>query len=447
MKKICIYHTNDLHSRFDKLAGIASYLKANRTKDDMYFDAGDLLDFSDPVVYGTAGKSGLKLIKDLQCDALCLGNNECFIGKDRLEVLLKDKEIPILSANLKLMDSNNILHLMTHIFIEKKGYKFLVIGVNPFFNRKIEESYNNFLNLFGLNSCNPVVEVKKIIKEHNIYDFVVLLSHSGIDVDRYLAENISELDIIVGGHSHTEINENILINNCIITQAGSCGDVLGKLDLYIEDGKILNFTNIIIKNNFKQDIKFLEILNEQIRIADKNLNKLIVETSDFEFGQDLINCSLMRFLCDSVKVEYGCELCIINNGIFTNNLDQKITKRKLLEACPSPLNPTRIVMSGLKIKEAYFKSKNKEISLSKISGPGFRGNVLGTLSYSSNIELLDDTIYINGAILLDKKNYDVLTSDFLQRGFGYDSFLTSEKNATFYPLFFYEIIEKYIQKL
>jgi 2',3'-cyclic-nucleotide 2'-phosphodiesterase (5'-nucleotidase family) len=446
MKKICIYHTNDIHSRFEKLAGIASYLKTNRINDDMYFDAGDLLDFSAPVVYGTAGKSGLKLIKYLQCDALCLGNNECFIGKERLEVLLKDKEVPILSANLKLMDSNKILHLMSHIFIEKKGYKFLVIGVNPFFNKKIEESYNNFLNLYDLNSCNPVVEIKKIIKENNMYDFVVLLSHSGIDVDKYLANNISELDIIIGGHSHTIINENTLINNCIITQAGSHGDVLGKLDLYIKDGKIVNYTNIIIENDFKQDPKFLEILNDQIRTADKNLNKLLGKKSDFDFDHDLINCSLMRFLCDSVKVEYGCELCIINNGIFSNNLDQKLTKRKLLEACPSPLNPTRIVMSGIKIKEAYSKSKNKEISLSKISGPGFRGSILGTLSYSSNVDVLEDTIYINGEILLDKKNYDVLTSDFLQRGFGYESFLTSDKDSTFYPLFFYEVIEKYIQK-
>ena len=446
MKKISIYHTNDIHSNFDKLAGISSFLHNNRTTNDLYFDAGDLLDFSSTTVYGTCGKSGLKLMEYLHCDALCLGNNESFTGKEKLEFLLSDKEIPILSANLRLSDSNDIKGLLSHIFIERLGYKFLVIGVNPFFNKNFEETYNNFYNLCGLNSCNPIIEITKLIEKSSNYDFVVLLSHSGINVDQHFAKSISELDIIIGGHSHSTINDNYKINDCIITQSGSYGNLIGKLDLYIEDNKIVNFNNINIENNFIQDEKFLELLRNQETIANNNLNKTIKNINYFEFSFDGVNCSLMRFLCDSVKEEYISDLCIINNGIFNNNLNGNITKKKLLESCPSPLNPTRVYLSGAKINEEFIKSKNSEYSLKEIRGPGFRGKILGTLSFSSNVKIIDDIIYIDGEIIDNNKVYNVLTSDFLQRGYGYESFLKTDDESTFYPLYFYEIVEKYISK-
>ena len=69
-------------------------------------------------------------------------------------------------------------------------------------------------------------------------DVLIALTHLGFDADQVLAEAVPEIDVIVGGHSHTRIEEPVVVGNTLIVQAGEHAKELGLLQLTLEDGMI-----------------------------------------------------------------------------------------------------------------------------------------------------------------------------------------------------------------
>lgn len=83
------------------------------------------------------------------------------------------------------------------IVLEKGEVRFLIIGSSPY------GQYNEFYNLCGLYSIDPINEIKlEIEKNKNKYDICILLSHCGMREDTEIANSIEDIDIIINGHSH-----------------------------------------------------------------------------------------------------------------------------------------------------------------------------------------------------------------------------------------------------
>jgi 2',3'-cyclic-nucleotide 2'-phosphodiesterase (5'-nucleotidase family) len=74
--------------------------------------------------------------------------------------------------------------------------------------------------------------------------FIVVLSHNGLDDDKMIAEEVPDINVIVGGHSHSTVKDPVKVKDTLIVQAGCKGKYLGKLDLTLdsETGKILKAT-------------------------------------------------------------------------------------------------------------------------------------------------------------------------------------------------------------
>ena len=94
-----------------------------------------------------------------------------------------------------------------------------------------------FKEVTYLDPINKAKEMVHILKNKYQCDLIICLSHLGVDAakaeinDIQLAEQVGEIDIIVGGHSHTYLEEPKIINNVQILQVSKLGTYIGKMKI------------------------------------------------------------------------------------------------------------------------------------------------------------------------------------------------------------------------
>ncbi len=445
MKNITIYHTNDVHSQFNRLASIQTYLLEHKKTNDLLLDAGDFHDFKDIMITGTKGKAGKAILKHMGYDAICVGNNEGYSGIECLNEMSLD-DVPLLSVNLTFLNGEELPFLKKSCIITKDTIRFLIIGITPYYNLENNDGYNAFFKLENLKSNNPIQCVNNEKSKYiNQYDFVILLSHLGITYDQKIASEIDGIDIIIGGHSHSLMEEPLVVNNCIIHQAGAYAQHLGVLNISIDENKITHFEGKCIEIHEEENPDLLKLREEKINEARVNMSQTIRVSHELDFGPIRENRTI-NFICDALFNEVKCDFAMMNHGIISYPLAQAISELSLLESCPSPLNPTLIEVYGHQIIQAFQDSFNEELCLSEGRGPGFRGLFVGALSVSYNVRVHQSpfSITINDKLIDENKRYCVMTSDYLQRGSGYKSLKVDNEDSIFFNGYIRDVIKRNI---
>lgn len=441
---IRILHTNDIHSRFENFASIVSKIKELRNDNTLVLDAGDFNDFMRLELQGTSGIAGCSLLRTAGYDAIAVGNNEGFAGLEALETMSSSGIIPFLSCNLYRSDMSLIKGLKRSIIINRGGLKFLIVGTTP--------QLNEFFTLNNMYASNAIDEIKREL-ELNMgkYDICILLSHSGMMLDQEFAEVFKEIDIIIGGHSHILMDKAQEVSGTIIHQSGNYGEHLGVLDVEIEDAKIIGFNGENIKvEGLTKAKEIITELSVQKEIAISVLSQPLYEI-DRDLWHDVVEENPMtNLLADALADVIHCDLSLINSGILNGGIRRgHISNKKLLEISPSPLNPTYIEIKGKHIKEALRLSLQSEICMQDGKGPGHRGKYLGRLHISKAViehngkDIL--AVRLKNGILEDEKIYKVATSDYLQRGTGYQS-LADNSNIKYNPEYTRDVLREYLNK-
>jgi 2',3'-cyclic-nucleotide 2'-phosphodiesterase (5'-nucleotidase family) len=163
-----------------------------------------------------------------------------------------------------------------------------------------------------------------------------------------------------------------------------------------------------------------------------------------------------NILADGLRDFLKCDLGIINSGVLNHGINKGIiTKLILHEICPSPLNPTIVDIKGSDLLLTLEKSLLQEIQLSDGAGAGFRGKYLGNIQVSDNVKVFYkpnnkalnkiESVKINNELLDKNKWYKAGTSDYLQRGTGYEEFGNC-KNEVYKKEWLRDILEKYLKK-
>lgn len=447
--RIRILHTNDIHSRFEKFAKVVTKIKELRDENTLVLDAGDFNDFMRLELQGTDGKAGAELLSMAKYDAIAIGNNEGFEGIEIAENMVKESSTQFLTCNLyKFNGSNNkelnpLKGFNRSIVIERGGIRFLIIGSSPY------GSYNEFYNMLNLHTTDGLQEIRKEIEANKgTYDLCILLSHCGMREDTEIACSIDGIDIIINGHSHILMEEPVKINNTIVHMSGSYGEHLGVLDIEF-DNYIQGFhgENIDIKDT-AEDAGIMNCIAENKERAIRKLSTPMYEL-DRDLWHDVVEENpITNLLADALKDLLKCEIGLINSGVLNGGIRKgSVSKKKLLEICPSPLNPTIIEIKGKYIKEALTQSLEVERCMGDGKGAGFRGKFIGRLHISGAIVQYNDRniekLYIGNREVEDEVYYKVATSDYLQRGTGYEC-LSNNKLMKYNPEYLRDTLKNYL---
>ncbi len=247
-KKLTILHFNDLHGDFLPAKGedgkergglprFSGYVKKVRKEEETVIlaNAGDM--FRGSIIDSEyMGLSTIELMNLLAPDVTTIGNHEVDYGLAHLLFLERCARFPIINANL-FVTLNNTRLFKPCLNVEINGIKILFIGI-------LTEEV--LAKMKGEKIVGTYVDVKQAAKEIGIItdnyrtketDMVVLLTHIGIEADRELAKELDPewgVNLIIGGHSHTLMEEPEVVNNVTIVQAGTGTGHMGRFDLTVD---------------------------------------------------------------------------------------------------------------------------------------------------------------------------------------------------------------------
>ena len=257
LKKITILHTNDVHSHIDPFPKndplnpsgggvIARANLINLVKKDnphtLVLDAGDVFQGT-PYFNFFGGELELKLMSKMGYNASTLGNHEFDNGMEKLSKVLKHANFSFLNSNYTLKNTPLENKIKSHEIFNINGIKIGVFGLGIELEGLVEKKLYK-----GVKYLNPI-EISKDISDdlkynHNC-DLIICLSHLGfsyskdknIMCDLILAKQTKNIDLIIGGHTHTFLDEPVKVKNLenkdvIINQVGCFGINLGKIDFY-----------------------------------------------------------------------------------------------------------------------------------------------------------------------------------------------------------------------
>jgi 2',3'-cyclic-nucleotide 2'-phosphodiesterase (5'-nucleotidase family) len=157
------------------------------------------------------------------------------LPKDKIRQLSQDSKVPWLLLNLEESDGSQIGGTKETLLLEVgKQLKIGLFGATDQFEDTYERKHD-------FRNRDTVIAIKQaVVKLRNEgANLIIFLSHMGYDVDLELAEQLSGLvDVIVGAHTHTVIDQPEVVSNVIIVQAGSYGQYLGELKITVDTDKM-----------------------------------------------------------------------------------------------------------------------------------------------------------------------------------------------------------------
>lgn len=253
-KQLVILQTSDTHSRIepiskdaaDKYAGMggtvrrATFLKEARKQnpDLLLFDCGDISQGT-PYYNLFQGEVEIKMMNQMKYDAMTIGNHEFDFGLENMARLFRMARFPVVCANYDVTGTVLEGLVKPYTILHRNGLKIGVFGLAP----KME-------GLVQADKCEGIVYLDPIevaqqtadrLKNEEGCDVVICLSHLGYqlknaacDVD--LVQQTDNIDAILGGHSHTFMNEPaIYLNqhgrNVPVLHSGKSGIYVGMLKL------------------------------------------------------------------------------------------------------------------------------------------------------------------------------------------------------------------------
>ena len=255
-KKLVIVHTNDTHSRIEPLPASDKYPNwggvVNRKavidsiraveKNVLLIDAGDFVQGT-PYFNVFKGKVETETMNLMKYDIGTLGNHEFDYGLDTLKRIIESLNHPIVCCNYDFSNTPLKGLVKPYKIIKKDGLKIGVLGVGVDPKGLIQQTnYSGMLFKPVISSANMYA---KILRQKEKCDLVICISHIGFTSsegapnDIMLAEQSKDIDLIIGGHSHTymeqpEIRKNMDGKDVMIFQLGRNGAYIGKIDIELE---------------------------------------------------------------------------------------------------------------------------------------------------------------------------------------------------------------------
>jgi len=438
MKTLTIYHTNDIHSNYAFLKKVHAYLKANRKPEELYLDSGDFTDLKDEIVQADMGYSAFGLMELCGLDLITVGNNEADLGHDGLARCATRGRI--VSANITDNAGNALPDLPACRIFERLGKRFLVLGLSPFYTPAMTENgFNNFTSMNNLLTQEPIAAARKALDSVNEpRDFCILLSHSGNPVDAEIRKALPEADLILGGHFHQTISLGDY------NETGK-GEHLGKIVLGISDDRIEILENVNLDLPEVPDGEFDEKLAEMYAYADSALSRELPVSEELPFDP-FRESPLTNFICDCLMGVFDADLALMHAGISECALTRPVSKKSLLHTFPSKLNPTLFPVTGQALLDAALLSLDAEHIRGDGRGMGFRGRVLGTLGFSSNVRVTREPfgMSIDGVPVDPEKTYRLVADDYLQRGTGYPSLAVPDELCSYHRWFIRDMVENFL---
>jgi 2',3'-cyclic-nucleotide 2'-phosphodiesterase (5'-nucleotidase family) len=451
LETITILHTNDFHGAlapevvkigsvsFESggLANLVGHIDQFR-KDAggkvLLLDAGDIWQGTF-ASNQTKGATVIDAYNIAGYDAAALGNHDLDFGQDVLRQRVAQARFPFLAANTVEESSGKIpAYLKPYIIKQVGALKVGVIGIaNPGTAAIVKAE-----SVKGLKFLDGVETVSALLPDlRPQVDILVVLSHMGFQADQELAARVKGVDVIVGGHTHTEQRYTMRVNDTLVVQAGTGGKVLGRLELTFDRAskKIVKYTTAnelvnVVSTTYPPNAQVAALVNARLdeakAIMDKPLGETKVDLDPCTEGE----CPLGNLVADAMLAapagDRPADASMHNNsGLRARIPAGPITYGQLYQVLPFDNTIATMELTGEQIWAILERTVSGRRGNLVVAGMTYRFDY----SKPAGNRLLEVTI--GGKPLDVKRTYRINTIDYLATGGDGQTTFTQGKIITY----------------
>jgi 5'-nucleotidase/UDP-sugar diphosphatase len=468
---LVILHLNDTHGHvwgtddgggFARIATIVNQVKEEVEKEDgyvLFVHAGDV-NTGVPESDQVNALPDFMILSYMGLDAMTLGNHEFDKPFEILELQSKIAQFPFVAANY--VDNLHGGPIFEPYIIKKVGdLKVGIIGLATEQTLVLEPIYlgdNTIVNAKEtLENYLPIVQEKA--------DVVVVLSHLGYYDDKNpepnlpvkftstneLAKSFRGIDVIIDGHTHSVLDSPVLINDVIIAQAGEHGKFLGRIDLWVDSGRVVDWRGelIPITADIPED-PFIKMFSDMFyQLGSAALDQVVGVTNVLLDGERAHVRShatnLSNLIADSMIWKTGADVALVNGGGIRSSIDVgEITYRDVLTVLPFGNTVYVMELTGKDLMAVL------EYAATIPDGQGAKLHVGGMTAEIKDGKPIN--VKINGEPLDLNKTYKVVSNNYVAAGGdgytmlvgkpGYDTGFTDADVLAEYIMYL-EVIEDY----
>lgn len=491
-----ILHTNDTHAHLDTVAKRIAAIKQSKNESTLLLDAGDV--FSGTLYFNQyEGMADLWFMNLAGYDAMTLGNHEFDKGPGALAKFMKDAHFPIVSSNIDFAKDADLGPL----YKDEVGKPASAAAIYPAI---VKDVNGQPVGIFGLTTTDTVA-LSSPGKDIAFKDYaasaqatvaklqgeginkIVVLSHLGYSEDQKLAKAVAGIDVIVGGHSHTQLDAPVVVDRgngepTIIVQTGEYGNNLGQLDVTFNDvgvatawdGKLLSVSKYQDDAEAAAKLAEFAVPLEELKktvIGKTDValegNRAVIRKQETNLG-DLVADGMLAKVKSLVKLDDAkAYVAIQNAGGIRASLDKgDITLGGLLTVMPFGNNLTALKMTGQEIIDALENGVSGvdtgEGRFPQVSGlrfyydskkqPEIVDSVTGEVKQAGQRIVKVQIKNANGTYSnIDKKAYYIVATNSFMAGGGdfYRSMAAAKADGRFYELNLvdYEVFREHLQQV
>lgn len=381
-KRLTILHSNDMHGDFlseldsgsgDTIGGLSllsGYINQVRAeeKNVLYTISGDMVQGS-IIDSEYKGISTIEIMNYLSPDCGSLGNHELDYGLPQLLFLDKMANFPIINANMYIKKYNK--RLMAPYLIKKiDGFDILLIGIvteTIMDALRLDNQIGTFISLED--ASTEVGRICDAYKNDDI-DLTILLTHIGLESDKALAALLKPewgVDMILGGHSHSYMQQPEIVNDILIAQAAVGTNQIGRFDLLVDDD-----TNAIVdwkwrlvpihSEDIRPDLELQKFIESYKTVVDAKYNTLLCRMSKMlTHPSREVETDLGNLISDIFAENGNLDVAFIGSGsIRTKELGPVVTLRDLKQLFPYDDSFSRYTVSGDQLNGIFSHIMRKE---------------------------------------------------------------------------------------
>ncbi|GAX02212.1 bifunctional metallophosphatase/5'-nucleotidase [Secundilactobacillus silagei] len=418
-EKITILHTNDLHSHLENWPKIRRYLTEERQRYEaaghqvLTFDIGDEMDRAHPLTEATNGQSNVTLMNQIHYDGVTIGNNEGLgNSKKQLNHLYDQANFDVILGNLLNLPQTiqPKWALPGKVIVTKAGTRVLVLGLTA--------PYSLTYPLLGWQPISVERMLPHLLKQfEGQYDCSILLSHLGLDVDRWIAKRFPEINVVLGAHTHHLLPHGEYDQTTMLGAAGKYGEYIGTIQLELTDHQIVKSSASVVQTanlqaatNDRQEIEGYQKRGEQLLDEKKVADLPVAMEKNWQGHSRLVSEGLA-----ALEGYADTDAAILNGGLFLQDLPAGIISRNHLhQMLPHAMHVMKVTLSGDNLWRLIHEMEKNRLFLSRfpIKGMGFRGKIFGALNYSGiTYNDYDGTVLFRGESLSPLRAYTVAMPD------------------------------------
>ena len=346
---------------YARIATIVKQIRAESQGHILFCDCGDTMHGTYPAL-DTQGQALIPILNSLGLDVMT-AHWEFAYGPKVFNQRVAELNYPMLASNVYNKETKKPIY-RSYAIKEIGGLRIGLVGIaSNIVDKTMPPSFSTGISFtLGRDELPPIVDR---LRTQEKVDLIILVSHLGFPQEIKLLSEVPGIDICLSGHTHNRLYKPVLNGKTIVIQSGCHGSFLGRLDIEVDDRKIVDYRHRLIEVEaaIQPDPTVDELIRQALAPYKNDLAEVVGETATALNRRTTLEATMDNFLLQALLESTGAQLAFSNGWRYGAPIvPGKITLNDLYNIIPMNPPVSTVELIGEEIKEML--EENLEMTFS-----------------------------------------------------------------------------------